>query len=109
MNLLTAASHTKSVPGFGRMNWSARVASSCSRMSNTMTFVWPSFCARFTRVARTGWLSAALLPTVITRLAFSMSLMVPLSAPIPVVRDRPLLAGDWQYREQLSTLFVPIT
>ena len=43
---------------------------------------WPcSLWERFTRVARTGWLSAVLEPTMRTRPAFSMSAMEPASPP----------------------------
>ena len=57
----------RSVPGLGWRNTSARRAISFSRRSATMSFCPRSLCARFTRVARTGWLSAVLLPTMRTR------------------------------------------
>ena len=51
------------------------------RRSETMRR-WPrSLCERLMRVARTGWLSAVLVPTIITRSAFSMSEMEPESPP----------------------------
>src|ERR1700751_547784 len=46
---------------------------------------------------------------MMTKPAFAISLIEPLSPPYPTVRKSPIVAGDWQYREQLSTLFVPIT
>ena len=39
----------------------------------------------------------------------SKSSIEPESPPCPTVLNRPLVAGAWQYLEQLSTLFVPIT
>ena len=43
---------------------------------------WPRcLCERLTRVASTGWLSAVLEPTMMTRPAISMSEMEPESPP----------------------------
>ena len=38
-----------------------------------------------------------------------MSGMEPESPPYPTVRNKPMVAGAWQYREQLSMLLVPTT
>ena len=35
--------------------------------------------------------------------------ILPESPPCPTVLNKPFVAGAWQYLEQLSTLFVPIT
>ena len=40
---------------------------------------------------------------------FSRSSILPESPPCPTVLNKPFVAGAWQYLEQLSTLFVPIT
>ena len=61
------------------------------------------------RVASTGWLSLVFDPMTTTSEAFSMSAMEPESPPYPTVRLRPMVAGVWQYREQLSMLLVPMT
>ena len=57
----------------GRSRMSARRAISFSRRSATTNRCPRNLCARFTRVASTGWLSAVLLPTMTTRPALSIS------------------------------------
>src|SRR5699024_11191070 len=105
---VTAESQTRSVPLLGEKNRSARCPISCLRKSNTYSF-WPNnFCARLILDAITGCDSAVLDPIVMTISAAAISSIEPESPPYPTVRNSPLVAGDWQYREQLSTLFVPI-
>ena len=104
-----AHSHTASVEGLGWKKMSARSAISCLRKSATISRCPRCLCDRFTRVASTGWFSAGFAPTINTRPAFSISAIEPASAPYPTVRCKPVLAGFWQYRAQLSTLLVPIT
>ncbi len=61
------------------------------------------------RDAITGCASAVFVPINTDIAAFSKSSILPESPPCPTVLNKPFVAGAWQYLEQLSTLFVPIT
>ena len=78
------------------------------RRGSIVTSRSPRIVACLIRAPTTGWPSVGLAPMMIAASAESMSLNEPVAPESPSDLRMANDVGEWQTREQLSMLFVPI-